>query len=123
MTDTLWPVSLFIVGLLLGYRLPDVDVTPILPLRHRSAWTHGPLLALALWWAAGVWPAYAWAFAGGAAALTMHLLEDVNPKKWAGSAMINLFPIPLSLPAPLSALYLGASIVVSAWITVHLLKG
>jgi hypothetical protein len=39
-----------------------------------------------------------------------HLLADMFPASWHGSAMINLFPVPLCLPPLLSFVYLGTGV-------------
>lgn len=99
----------------MGYYLPDVDVAPIVPLKHRSAWTHGPLLPLAVLWCAGRWPDYRTAWVCALAGLMVHLIADVSPRKWHGSALVNCFPLPLTLPAPLSFVYIAGSTVVAVW--------
>lgn len=107
-----------LAALSIGFRLPDVDLTPVLPVRHRSVWTHGPWFALIAVWAAHAFPQYGLAVVFLLAALTLHLLEDVSPRKWQGSALINCFPLPLSFPAPLSWAYLAASTLITAWAVV-----
>jgi hypothetical protein len=114
--ETLWSYLIFVAGLLLGYSLPDVDVAPILPLRHRSAWTHSPLLSFVAWHLSNQYPQYGLFFAGVVIAMAMHLLSDINPRKWGGSAMINLFPIPVSLPAWLSFIYIGIGVLGTVWV-------
>lgn len=107
-----------LIALTVGYRLPDLDLTPVLPIRHRSAWTHGPLFAFGAVWCANAFPQYALAMVFMLAAITLHLLEDVSPRRWQGSALINCFPLPFSLPAPMSWAYLAASTLITAWAVV-----
>lgn len=107
------------VGLMVGAVLPDVDLAPVLPVRHRSAWTHGPWFGLGLAWAAQQWPVAQWAVVGLLAGLALHLLNDASPKSWRGAARINLYPLPASLPAVLSWLYITVSAVVALWLFVQ----
>lgn len=98
-----------------GYRLPDIDLAPVLFVRHRSAFTHGPLVPWACWWAAGQWPTAHSAAVGLLAGLALHLLADCFPRAWAGSALINWAPLRLTLPPVLSVVYLALSAVLAGW--------
>lgn len=88
-----WHIVMSLIGFAVGYRLPDVDLAPVLPIRHRSIWTHGPLLPWLCLWAAGSWPEYAAGAAGLLAGLSAHLAADAFPRAWAGSALINGAPL------------------------------
>src|SRR3989304_139293 len=99
----------FAVGLILGYRFPDVDVAPILPLRHRSWLTHGAIIPLAVWFPAESQPDWKMFCIGFLAALALPLIDDAGPKSWKGSALVNFYPLPFSLPAIFSWLYIGAA--------------
>ena len=114
------PGFLALVGTIIGGTFADIDLAPPLPVRHRSAWTHGPLIPFVLallatqhiygwWFAVGFLPAFAY-----------HLLADMAPKKWQGGAKISLFPLPGRLPAALSFLYLAGGVGFSLYILVGL---
>lgn len=110
-TEMIANVALAFIGFSIGAKLPDIDLAPVFPLRHRSMWTHGPLIALALAWFAGwAWWAW-WLVAGLLPSLLVHLLLDCFPKHWRGSATVKLYPIPWSLNPLLSFLWIGAGAV------------
>ena len=44
----------FALGGVLGMTFADIDLAPPLPIRHRSAWTHGAWVALLLFLLRGV---------------------------------------------------------------------
>jgi hypothetical protein len=77
---------------LIGLKLPDIDLAPVFPFRHRSAWTHGPLPALIIAWLDGRYPLYHNAWIAMLAGLAIHLLADCFPRRWHGMAMINFRP-------------------------------
>lgn len=104
----IYNVILFAAGALIGSKLPDVDLAPVLFVRHRSVFTHGPLLPALAWWAAERWPELAPAASGMLLALCLHLLADAAPRSWSGSAMINLAPLGGSWPAWLSWVWIMA---------------
>jgi hypothetical protein len=56
------------------------------------------------------------------AGLALHLLADAGPKSWRGSAMINFYPLPFSLPPFFSMLYIFASAMFAAWASVSLMQ-
>lgn len=114
-------VAALVIGFLVGARLPDVDLAPVGPWRHRSAWTHGPLLPLAALWLAGLHPLAWWFAIGVLPGLGAHLLSDALPKAWSGGALIKFWPVPVSLPAPLSFLYIAASAVTCGYVFWRLL--
>lgn len=105
----IYQLAAALVAFLLGLKLPDIDLAP-LALRHRSAWTHGPLWAIVLpilplpWWAA---------FAPVAAliGITIHLLSDARPNAWKGAALINTFPLRYTFKPWMSFLYIVFSCV------------
>lgn len=88
-----------LAGLVIGSKLPDIDLAPVLFLKHRSAWTHGPLMPALVLWLAYHWPWLTPAAIGILSGLCLHLLADSFPKSWHGSAFVNLAPLPGSLPA------------------------
>ena len=114
-------VILGIAGAVLGLSFADIDLAPPLPIKHRSAWTHGLPIPLALVWLANTYPA-AWSFAGAfLVTYALHLLCDMFPRRWKGSALINLYPVPGSLPALLSFAYLLAGVVASVWFSAQIM--
>ena len=101
---------------IVGGKFPDVDLAPVFPLRHRSAWTHGLLIPLAVWYATGLHPLAWWGAVGFLPALALHLFADCWPKSWSGSALIKLYPLPFSLPGWASFLWILAGAFVSFWV-------
>jgi len=112
---------ILLLGLLIGQTLPDIDLAPLPVWRHRSWLTHGALMPLGVLFLAGTYPDYRIFFIGVLAALATHLLNDAGPKAWRGSAMVNFYPLPFSLPGPLSVLYIGLAAVVAAWACMRLM--
>lgn len=88
-----------LITALIGLKLPDIDLAPVFPFRHRSAWTHGPLPALLIAWLDGRYPVYHNAWIAMLAGIAIHLLADCFPRRWHGLAMINLKPINITLKA------------------------
>jgi len=93
-------------GLAVGMTFADIDLAPPLPIRHRSFWTHGPIIPAVIFYLApgGLW-FYFWAPFLMANAL--HLLKDMFPKAWKGGALIKLFPVRGSFGPALSRLWIG----------------
>lgn len=117
-TPTLILLGATLLALWVGARAPDIDLTPVLPLRHRSAWTHGALLPLAAQWCAAQWPewsAVALAFCAGVA---LHLIDDLTPERWRGAALISLAPLRITLPAPLSWAWIFSGVIAAGWILI-----
>ena len=85
------------IAFLIGLKLPDVDLAPVFFMRHRSAWTHGPLPAIAICLLDDKLPAYHLAWMALLAGIAIHLLADCFPKSWQGSALINFKPLRGSL--------------------------
>jgi membrane-bound metal-dependent hydrolase YbcI (DUF457 family) len=100
-------------GMVIGARAPDIDLAPVLFLRHRSGWTHGPLMPLAVMWAAGRWPSWEPALIGLLLGLFVHLLADTFPRKWSGAALVSFHPLAFTLPPLASSLYIASAAVVS----------
>lgn len=100
-----------VAGLRLGLLIADIDLAPPIPLKHRSAWSHGPLLPLFLIWLqpGGV---LGWGVVGLLLGMGLHLAYDLYPKKWGGVANISLHPIPLRLPNVPSLAFLFISIII-----------
>ena len=116
MFDLLYPAFMALLGAIIGATFADIDLAPTLPLKHRSAWTHGPLVPLAITWLVTIRPDFWWFGVGFLLTFAMHLLADMFPKMWHGSAMINLYPICLTLPPLLSMLYLAVGVAYSVYI-------
>jgi len=113
-------IASLVAGLRLGLLIADIDLAPPIPLKHRSAWSHGPLLPLFLIWLhpGGV---FGWGVVGLLLGMGLHLAYDLYPKKWGGVANISLYPIPIRLPNGLSALFLAVTVGVCSWGAVVLL--
>ncbi|WP_330925878.1 hypothetical protein [Candidatus Sororendozoicomonas aggregata] len=78
------PVVNFTLALILGIRLPDIDLfTP--GLKHRCALTHSALVP----WLLTVIN-YPFILAGMAMGMAIHLLADVFPKAWVGGALVKM---------------------------------
>lgn len=116
------PVILILLGAIIGATFADIDLAPPLPLRHRSAWTHGPPIPLALWLALPQHHLIHWFAIGFLPAYALHLLGDCFPKRWHGGAKISLYPLGgWRMPAALSMLYLLAGIGSAGWLTLQLI--
>lgn len=115
MLDLLYPAFMTFLGAIIGATFADIDLAPPLPLKHRSAWTHGPLVPMAITWLVTSRPDFWWFGVGFLLTFAFHLLADMFPRMWHGSAMINLYPISLSLPPLLSIIYLAAGVAYSVW--------
>lgn len=115
MIDVIFTALLAGLGAIIGMTFADIDLAPPLPLKHRSVWTHGPLIPWGIAVGVGMYP-WLWPFAlGFLASFAIHLLADMFPKSWHGSSMINCYPLKLSLPPLLSFLYLFSGVVFSGW--------
>lgn len=107
MTILTYQIIAGMLALLLGLKLPDIDLAPLL-FRHRSAFTHGPLWALIVpliplpWWGAYVPLALL-------IGITFHLLADARPKSWHGMALINTAPFKYTFKPWMSFLYILGS--------------
>ena len=105
-------IALSILGLWIGLTFADVDLAPVLPIRHRSAWTHGPLVPLIVVSLIGVLPFYL--VAAFLVGNTIHLARDLFPKAWTGGALIKLHPLAITLPPPLSFAWIFLGVYLSA---------
>lgn len=123
MNPTIVNVFWAIVGAVVGLTAADIDLAPPIPLKHRSAWTHGPvvpaMLLLLVQAYPNTWPFVA-AFLGTYA---IHLVMDMFPGKWRGSALINLYPVRLSLPPLASFFYLLLGVVACVWVAADKIMG
>lgn len=109
-------ILLAIAGAILGLTAADIDLAPPIPLKHRSAWTHGPVIPAGALLLQQAYPG-SWSFAAAfLGTYTIHLVMDMFPGKWRGSALINLYPIRYSLPPLLSFLYLLAGVLAALWV-------
>jgi hypothetical protein len=123
--NLLWAGKLTLVlgfGFSLGLTLADIDLAPPLPLKHRSAWTHGPFIPLALWYLnpGGDWyRLFSMAFLPGFA---LHLSYDMFPKAWQSIACISFHPLPGRLPGFLSFLYLWLGVITAIGLDFLLLE-
>ena len=102
-------VAALLLGLLLGEWFPDVDQRTEL-LLHRSALTHGVLLPLLVSIVVGrsTLVAPKRFVTGASLGVAVHLAFDLFPKAWYGSALVSL-PLIGWLPAPLSGVWIGGS--------------
>lgn len=124
MFETLISVVLLGSGLMVGSLLPDIDLAPVLPIRHRSFWTHGPWLSIVFIAGSGQqWAGWDSLWLGLLLGLALHLLNDASPKSWRGASHINLFPLPWSLSAWFSWLYILSSGFATMWVVVTMLVG
>lgn len=114
-----------IIGAFLGLSFADIDLAPPLPISHRSAWSHGLIVPLGIWWAmlntAEAW--VYWAGVGFLPAFALHCAYDMFPRQWVSIANISLAPLPGRLPGLLSFGYLGASVLVSLGVFALLAPG
>lgn len=112
----LWMGKLALVlgmGFSLGLTMADIDLAPPLPLQHRSAWTHGPFIPLALLFldqGNGWLRLFSLAFLPGFA---LHLSYDMFPKAWQGNACISFHPLPGRLSGFFSFMYLWLGAIVA----------
>lgn len=116
MTTTLINALLIIAGLAVGIKFADLDLAPVFRLRHRSIWTHGPLIVWLLMWAmyqySNIW--LYWFLVGFFPAHAIHLLADMFPRNWQGGAMIKIDPGRRQLAPILSFAWLGFGVYVAA---------
>ena len=110
------PFFQVLIGLAIGTTAPDIDLAPPLPIRHRSFWTHGPLLPLGVVyivtvWRPGWWPLFWSVFLLG---LVVHLAADMRPVSWQGGALIKLFPLRGSFGPFFSWLWITAGMLTAA---------
>lgn len=114
-------IIVILLGFGIGLTASDIDLAPVFPIRHRSAWTHGPIIPALIFFLApvGLWGLFWLAFLP---AYTIHQLRDLTPKKWAGGALIKLYPVRANLGPGLSFAWLalgaalaGYTFVLYAW--------
>lgn len=124
MTELVINFVLFAIGAAIGIKFADIDLALSLPFRHRSVWTHGPLIT---WILIALLARYAWVYwfaVGFLPANAIHLIADMFPRNWRGGAMIKLHPIRRELAPVLSFAWLGFGAYISThhWlqITSHL---
>lgn len=113
MTAILINSLLIIFGLAIGIKFADIDLAPVLRLRHRSVWTHGPLIVWLVVWLANS-PTVFWFAVGFIPAHAIHLLADMFPQNWKGGAMIKLDPGGRQLAPILSFAWLALGVYISA---------
>lgn len=114
--ELIYRIGAIIAGFVIGLTFADIDLAPPLPLRHRSVWTHSPIVPFGLSLLAGAHPLVMWFMAGFLPAYTLHLIADCFPKRWYGAAKINLYPLSGSLNGPASFLVMAGGAVISAWL-------
>jgi hypothetical protein len=115
---------LFAFGATIGIKFADIDLATLLPFRHRSAWTHGPLVVWLVLYLMSHYSIMYWFVVGFLPMHAIHLFADMFPRNWKGGAMIKLHPIKRDLAPVLSFAWLGYGTYISAtnWlqITGHL---
>jgi hypothetical protein len=115
MTALLINALLILIGFAIGIKFADIDLAPVLRLRHRSIWTHGPFIVyLGMYLIPGAWWLH-WLMVGFLPAHALHLLADMFPRNWQGGAMVKIDPIKRDLAPILSFAWLGWS----AWVSAH----
>jgi hypothetical protein len=116
--QSLYVPGAVVIGFIIGLTFADIDLAPPLPLRHRSVWTHSPIIPFGLSLLVGVHPLAPWFLFGFLPAYMVHLIMDCFPKRWYGASKINLYPIHGSLNAPASMLVLagGAGFSLILWV-------
>lgn len=119
---TLINALLIILGLAVGIKFADIDLAPVLRLRHRSIWTHGPLAVWLCLWLLQVYPVawLYWFIVGFIPAHALHLLADMYPRNWRGGAMIKIDPIRRELAPILSFAWLAFGVYIAAAQWLHL---
>lgn len=117
LTTWLIRVIAVIIGAIVGLTFADIDLAPPIPIRHRSAWTHGPLVPLVLMLLARQHDLVFVFTLGFLPAYVIHLLADMLPKRWHGGALISTYPVTgWRMPAVLSLLWLAAGVAASVWV-------
>lgn len=104
----------FAFGAAIGIKFADIDLAPVLRLRHRSAWTHGPLVTWLVLYLLSIYPSGYWFAVGFLPANAIHLFADMFPRNWKGGAMINFNPLKIILAPVLSFAWLGFGAYISA---------
>ena len=117
-----WSTIAIVLAAWLGLKFPDIDQRTDL-LLHRSIITHGPLLPLILFLLlrnAGNTSVrqFAMFFCLG---VTVHLAFDLFPANWTGYALVSL-PVLGWLPAWISIIWIGGSLLVSAFWAFRLIQ-
>jgi hypothetical protein len=108
MTLYLFSFLTCLLGAAIGLTFADIDLAPPLPFRHRSAWTHGPLIVYVMIFLLSLYPGwFYWFVVGFLPANAIHLLADMFPRNWKGGAMVKLHPIKRELAPVLSFAWLG----------------
>jgi len=110
-------IILIVVGFSIGGTFADIDLAPPLPVKHRSAWTHGAVVPLGVWWMMQQpGSEFFWFAAGFLPGFVIHLLFDMFPKRWRGGALVKLYPMPGSLNALFSFLWLLAGVAAAGYV-------
>jgi hypothetical protein len=104
---------LITIGAAIGIKFADIDLAPPLRLAHRSAYTHGPLMAWLIVYLLAPFPWLYWLAVGFLPANAIHLFADMFPRNWKGGALIKLHPIKKQLAPIISFAWLGFGVWVS----------
>jgi hypothetical protein len=123
-TTYLPPILINVLSIFFGasFGLVIADIDQNAPfMKHRSAITHGPLLALWLWYQPAITGPLLWFLAGFLPAYSVHLIFDMHPKEWAGIAKIHFF-WKYRLWGPFSFLWLAAGAIGTALMTVNMVN-
>jgi hypothetical protein len=110
-----------IIGAAIGITFADVDQVHALRLRHRSGWTHGPLVVWLLSFLLTKYPVdlFYWFAVGFLPAHAIHLFADMFPRNWKGGALIYFNPLKTQLRPIFSFAFLALGVFVSGrlWLT------
>lgn len=111
-----------ITAFLVGIKFPDWDFK--MKLQHRSILTHSPLFLFLLieLYKREKNETFRFFIGGFALALTIHLIFDFFPKGWSRGALLHIPIARIALSPKISQILFVVSIVVSAYITLKMIK-
>ena len=111
-----------ITAFLVGIKFPDWDFK--MKLQHRSILTHSPLFLFLLMelYKREKNETFRFFIGGFALALTIHFIFDFFPKGWSRGALLHIPIARIALSPKVSKMLFVVSIVVSAYITLKMIK-
>lgn len=122
---------LLIVFYYIGLKFPDIDLK-IKGLGHRSILTHSPLLTVGLWilhkknylWLVykGKYDITNYVIIGLALGIAVHLLYDLRPKSFKGSALITYPYVKGSLSINESIIFMLISVLINLFLVISYVK-